>query len=420
MDVTPSSPPGACPGRGARPGRRARRPVPLHLLDLGYADARRARVHRVRPRWRCSPTRTPRSHPGDVRRAQGLVRVRRRRDVRRRTLIVRPTYVSGPTTPPAASPTGPPARRGRGGPRSGPAGPAGAGDRRARPGDLVVRLLEDGASGPFHVAGPPPPYSLGDLLEAIREAVAPEGTTIRWIDPKTAREDAASTGRPCRCGTKGARAPPGRPTPRAALARGLRMRPVADSARDTLQARDVTPLVPAWGSTGRGRRSCCGRGRAGRADRVAGAAEPLTPARAPRRAPAGLGRRMAAGTPAARGRQPPQRRARLGRAGHAGHGRRDRPPEGCGRGRARPRRGRREVRPGRRPRRPAPRAPGPDRTPRHRRAGRLPLVDLARAAAGRRHLGPVRRPAGAAVAPAVRRRGARRPRRRQATSPGWG
>ncbi len=112
--------------------------------------------------------------------------------------------------------------------------------------DLVVRLLEDGASGPFHVAGPPPPHSLGDLLEAVRQAVAPEGTTIRWIDPKTAA-DAGLDGRALPLWHEGSTSATGSADPSAALARGLRMRPVADSARDTLEARDVTPLVPGVG-----------------------------------------------------------------------------------------------------------------------------------------------------------------------------
>jgi 2'-hydroxyisoflavone reductase len=113
-------------------------------------------------------------------------------------------------------------------------------------GDFCVRLLEDGASGPFHVAGPPPPHGLGDLLEAVREAVAPDGTTIRWIDPQTAT-DAGLDGQALPLWDEGNTSTTATADPSAALARGLRTRPVAASARDILHARDVTPLVPGVG-----------------------------------------------------------------------------------------------------------------------------------------------------------------------------
>ena len=54
---------------------------------------------------------------------------------------------------------------------------------------FVVRLLETDARGPFHAAGPPPPHGFGDLLEEIRAAVAPDGTTITWVDADFAREN---------------------------------------------------------------------------------------------------------------------------------------------------------------------------------------------------------------------------------------
>lgn len=112
--------------------------------------------------------------------------------------------------------------------------------------DFCVRLLEDGASGPFHVAGPPPPHGLGDLLEAVRDAVAPEGTTIRWVDPAVATEHGLD-GRVLPLWHGGERTGTAAVDPSAALGRGLRMRPVGESARDTLDAPDVTPLVPGVG-----------------------------------------------------------------------------------------------------------------------------------------------------------------------------
>jgi 2'-hydroxyisoflavone reductase len=112
--------------------------------------------------------------------------------------------------------------------------------------EFVVRLLEDGASGPFHVAGPPPPHGLGDLLDAVREAVAPEGTTIRWLDAATATENGLD-GECLPLWHAGQRKGIAAAEPSAALSRGLRLRPVGDSARDTLKAQEVTPLVPGVG-----------------------------------------------------------------------------------------------------------------------------------------------------------------------------
>jgi len=112
--------------------------------------------------------------------------------------------------------------------------------------DFCVRLLEDGASGPFHVAGPPPPHSLGDLLDAVRDAVAPEGTAIRWMDPQAATARGLD-GQALPLWHGGERTTTAAADVSAALARGLRLRPVAESARDTLKAQDVTPLVPGVG-----------------------------------------------------------------------------------------------------------------------------------------------------------------------------
>ena len=112
--------------------------------------------------------------------------------------------------------------------------------------DFCVRLLEDGASGPFHVAGPPPPHSLGDLLDAVRDAVAPEGTTIRWMEPETAAAHGLD-GQALPLWHGGERSTTAAADASAALGRGLRMRPVAESARDILKAQDVTPLVPGVG-----------------------------------------------------------------------------------------------------------------------------------------------------------------------------
>jgi 2'-hydroxyisoflavone reductase len=163
------------------------------------------------------------------------------------TLLVRPGYVIGPYDTSGRFPYW--ARRlAEGGevlaagPREQPVQVVDGRDLAA----FVVKLVEDGASGPFHVAGPPPPHSLEDLLEAVRSAVAPEGTTVTWVDPEFARETGLD-GQSLPLWHGGAHDWIGAADPGAALRAGLELRPVADSARDTLAAKDVTPLVDGVG-----------------------------------------------------------------------------------------------------------------------------------------------------------------------------
>jgi 2'-hydroxyisoflavone reductase len=163
------------------------------------------------------------------------------------TLIVRPTYVVGPYDPTGRFTSW--VRRLADGGEVLAAGPPDQPVQVVDGRDLgafCVRLLEDGVSGPFHVAGPPPPYGLRDLLEDIRDAVAPEGTTIRWVDAAVAAEHGLD-GAALPLWHEGERSGMGAVDPSAALARGLTLRPVGESARDALSASDVTPLVPGVG-----------------------------------------------------------------------------------------------------------------------------------------------------------------------------
>jgi 2'-hydroxyisoflavone reductase len=111
---------------------------------------------------------------------------------------------------------------------------------------FVVTLLEQEARGPFHVAGPPPPHSFGDLLDEVRVAVAPDGTAITWVDAGFARENGLD-GRLLPLWHEGEHDYTGAVDPSAALRHGLRLRPIGDSARDILAARDVTPLLDGVG-----------------------------------------------------------------------------------------------------------------------------------------------------------------------------
>ncbi len=98
----------------------------------------------------------------------------------------------------------------------------------------MLDLVERRATGAFHAASPRPPFGFGDLLETVRAAVAPAGTTLRWVDEAfllDAGEDGASL--PLWPGGD-----PGRwanaVDPSAALASGLAPRPLTDTVADTL------------------------------------------------------------------------------------------------------------------------------------------------------------------------------------------
>ena len=163
------------------------------------------------------------------------------------SIIVRPTYVVGPHDPTGRY-TYWVQRLARGGevlavgPREQPMQVVDGRDL----GDLVVRLVEAGASGAVHVAGPPPPFSFGDLLEATAAAVAPEGTTITWVDPGFAAEHGITPENlPLWHGPELEWL--GAVDPAAAAARGFTPRDLAQTARDTLEAADVTPVADGAG-----------------------------------------------------------------------------------------------------------------------------------------------------------------------------
>jgi 2'-hydroxyisoflavone reductase len=163
------------------------------------------------------------------------------------SLIIRPTYVVGPYDTTGRFPAWV-RRLADGGevlaaqPRDQPVQVVDARDLAA----FLVALLEQAARGPFHVAGPPPPYDLGTLVDDVRAAVAPEGTTITWVDADFARENALD-GRQLPFWHEGEHDYTGAVDPAAALRHGLRLRPVGESARDVLASRDVTPLLDGVG-----------------------------------------------------------------------------------------------------------------------------------------------------------------------------
>ena len=152
-----------------------------------------------------------------------------------RSVIVRPTYVVGPDDYTWRFPWWV-ARIARGGEVLAP-GPADAPSQVIDVRDMaawMVGLLDRSESGAFHAVGPSSTFTWGEELEAIVGSVAPEGTTLRWVDAPFLLEAALDdTALPLWPG-----ADPDvlvmTADPAAALATGLTIRPLAETVRDTL------------------------------------------------------------------------------------------------------------------------------------------------------------------------------------------
>jgi 2'-hydroxyisoflavone reductase len=148
--------------------------------------------------------------------------------------VVRPSYVIGPYDPTGRFPWWVD-RIARGGHVLAPSpqdAPFQAVDGRDL-GALMVRLLETGRTGAFQAAAPRPPYSFGDMLSAIAEAVAPEGTRLAWVDAQWLT-DHGLDGRTLPMWDEGHRDWDLAVDPGKALDAGLEPRTIRESARDTL------------------------------------------------------------------------------------------------------------------------------------------------------------------------------------------
>jgi 2'-hydroxyisoflavone reductase len=150
-------------------------------------------------------------------------------------LTIRPTYVVGPYDHTLRFPAWV-ARAARGGellvpgPADSPMQVIDARDQAA----FVVDLLERGQTGTFHTAGPPPPFTFPELVAAVVAAVGPDGTTLTVVDEHAV--EAAGLGPaelPLWAGGDDD-ADVLAADPSAAVAAGLRYRPLAETARDTL------------------------------------------------------------------------------------------------------------------------------------------------------------------------------------------
>jgi 2'-hydroxyisoflavone reductase len=164
-----------------------------------------------------------------------------------RSLVVRPTYVVGPHDPTGRF-TYWVQRLARGGEvlAAGPAEqPIQVVDGRDLA-TLTLALVEKGESGAVHAAAPSAsaggsPYSIADLLDEVATAVAPDGTSVTWVDPAfVEREGLDGVVLPMWHGP--AMEWVGAVDSSRALGLGFAPRPVADSARDVL-GDPTTPLV---------------------------------------------------------------------------------------------------------------------------------------------------------------------------------
>ena len=102
--------------------------------------------------------------------------------------------------------------------------------------DWMVEMSERAATGVMNAVGPAKRTSLGELLEVCVDQVAPPGTSLVWMDDSLLLEHGLEPwvdlplwlgGDPTLAGLE-------QVSGERALAAGLRLRPAADTVRDTL------------------------------------------------------------------------------------------------------------------------------------------------------------------------------------------
>ncbi len=95
-------------------------------------------------------------------------------------------------------------------------------------------LLEAGDEGTFHAVQPSPPYSFAEMLEEVREAVAPDGTRLVWVRSAWLAERGVTPEMlPLWTGADDPEFALAM-DPARAIAAGLRGRPLGETAVDTL------------------------------------------------------------------------------------------------------------------------------------------------------------------------------------------
>lgn len=105
----------------------------------------------------------------------------------------------------------------------------------------AVDMIERRATGTFHTVSPEPPFSFEQMLQTIVDAVGPAGTSLTWVDPEFLTQHGV-TGEhlPLWDGT-GPDDPGMNCDPKAAVSAGLRVRPLDQTVRETLEHERRTP-----------------------------------------------------------------------------------------------------------------------------------------------------------------------------------
>lgn len=114
-------------------------------------------------------------------------------------------------------------------------------------GRWIVDLAAGRVAGTFHAVSPPPPYGFGDMLAAIASQVAPPGTELVWVDTSFLLSEGVDEASlplwPAFDGYGEINAA----SPAAAIAAGLRTRPVTQSAAEVHAAQATDPVPPREG-----------------------------------------------------------------------------------------------------------------------------------------------------------------------------
>jgi 2'-hydroxyisoflavone reductase len=114
--------------------------------------------------------------------------------------------------------------------------------------EWTIDLAEKGVSGAYNATSPTPPFGFGDLLDATVRAVAPPGTTLRWIDGERLRQR-GETYQSLPLWTEGSREWTLAADPAKAFAAGLSPRPLTETISDTWEwiKDEQPPMVNGWG-----------------------------------------------------------------------------------------------------------------------------------------------------------------------------
>ncbi len=108
----------------------------------------------------------------------------------------------------------------------------------------IVGLAERDVAGTFHAVSPEPPFTFGDMLREIVAEVAPDGTTLTWVDRRWLLDQGEDGGTIPLWGEDDPWISANAASAGAARATGLDPRPLRSSIRDVLDHDVVSPRPP--------------------------------------------------------------------------------------------------------------------------------------------------------------------------------